>query len=68
MTKEINWADVARQYELSPEELEQEVFKVACIMADMAMDGYNVDGFRFICTLAEYDLKLTVERLTNERY
>ena len=62
--KKINWADVAKEYNLTPAELEKQIFITACVMADMQIDRAEngEDTFTFSCTHKEYDLKMNVTR------
>ena len=61
---EINWADVAKKYNLTSEQIQKQIFIAACVMADMQIDSAKngEDAMVFTCEQEQYNLELTVIR------
>ena len=65
--KEIDWKQVAIDYELTPAELEEQVFITSCVLSDMILDRSpeTATATQFTCEQPKYKLELTVRRIYN---
>ena len=61
--KEIDWKEVVIRYELTPKQLETQVFTTASILADMHLDDREGTELHFTCEHKAYTTKLTVSRV-----
>jgi len=62
--KNINWEQVAQQYQLSPTEIQEQVLIGAAIMGSMILDSNKkADTFKFTCEEPSGLIELTIKRL-----
>jgi len=65
--KEINWESVAEEYQLTPKQLQEQIFTTACVMGDMELDKTTEYAtpveLQFTCSQQKYKLELTVRRI-----
>ncbi len=64
--KEIDWKEVAEKYDLSPEEIQEQILITACVMADIIIEKHKQyqapKEFQFTCSQRDYQLELAVKR------
>lgn len=66
--KEINWKHVASMYDLTPDQLKNQVMSVASILATMQIDkSVSSAHFVFTCNDVKSDIELTVKRINHEK-
>jgi hypothetical protein len=59
----IDWAKVAKEYRLTPEQFRKEVYTVAAVCAAMELDqDAENTAMRFICSDQKSQLQLEVKR------
>lgn len=59
----IDWAKVAKEYRLTPEQFRKEVYTVAAVCAAIELDKTQyAESMRFICSDRKSQLQLEVKR------
>ena len=64
--EEIDWHQIAITHGLNVGQFKRQIFTLVCAVVDVELDGAT-DGenaFKFTCEQEEYDLELTVTRIT----
>ena len=64
--KEIDWLKVAGEYELTVDELQNQVFAAAAIMGEMDNDALGAAKMTYSCEDDEGPIYLTVSRIKPE--
>jgi len=59
----INWQEIARQNNLTPEEFQKEIFMLAACIGAMSLDDHKIgDSLKFTCSDEVGPLELLIRR------
>ena len=61
---EINWLEIAQQYELTPEQFADQIYTTACVLWGMELESQDPKtALRFTCSDDVGELELSIKRV-----
>lgn len=62
--KEINWLEIAQQYELTPEQFADQIYATACVLGGIELEGQDSEtALKFTCSDDIGELELSIKRV-----